>query len=237
MEPLPEDPTPSQNPILTSSGTIPYTVEGLKAAMEEATANISPIEKALDAVVGPTKFNKRDKKQWLPWNSPSKTSKTATDAPASPPRDSDKQTRSSKKEFEEFKRLMLNDPKKRLEDLTYREVDAMLKDQPHEMAVKFRAAHQRAVLQRKGNSRLHATGPKTPLDEAVDQFADKTGLDPVHFPYEAWLKNDTVKTNLLMMLVIILLAFFAPFGVVYLGVKVSQGLKAMYPTKFSWLPL
>ena len=165
----------------------------------------------------------------------SKTSKPVTEKQASESQESDKQApskKSGKKDFEEFKRLMLDDPNKKLADLTYREVDELMREQPHEMAEKFKAAHKRAVLSRRGNSRL-----RNHLDDAVDEFATKTGLDPEHFPYEEYLKNDTVRTHLLLVLLVALLAFFAPFGVVYLGVALGKGLKAAYPKKFSFVPL
>lgn len=161
----------------------------------------------------------------------SKTSSDATDKQESEA--SISEPLSSKKDFEEFKRLIINDPNKRLVDLSYREVDERLKNQPWEMAEKFKAAHRRAVLKRKGNAKLN----KTAMDEAVDSFTTKTGLDPENFPYEEYLRNDSLKATLLLCLLVAFLAFFAPFGVVYLGCKIATGLKAMYPTKFSWLPL
>jgi hypothetical protein len=163
---------------------------------------------------------------------PSKTLKTATEKQDSARRDSDKPKASTKKDFEEFKRLMLDDPHKKLADLSYREVDELMRDQPHEMAEKFKAAHKRAVLQRKGNSKL-----RNELDEAVDNFSRKTGLDPEHFPYEEYLKNDSVRNMTVIMLLVIVLSCLAPFGLIYLGVHVGKGLKAMYPSKFAWLPL
>lgn len=163
-------------------------------------------------------------------SSPSKTSSRATDKPVSESA-SDKLTR-PKKDFEEFKRLMLNDPTKKLADLSYREVDALLRDQPHDMAEKFKAAHKRAVLQRKGNSRN-----RSELDDAVDSYARKTGLDPEHFPYEEYLRNDSIRNMTLVILGVGLLAALAPFGLIYLAVHIGKGLKAGYPSKFSWLPL
>lgn len=169
-----------------------------------------------------------------PASSPTKTLKNVTEEQTLNS-SSDKETRSRKKEFEEFKRLILDVPGRKLHHLTYKEVDELLKDQPHDMAEKFKAAHRRAVHQKKGNSQLHQN--KTELDSAVDAFTRNTGLDPEHFPYEEYLRNDSLKATLSMVLLVIVLAFFAPFGVVYLGTHIAKGLKAMYPTKFSWLPL
>lgn len=174
----------------------------------------------------------RSKKQ-DPVSSPTKTSKNATSEPTLSS-SFDKETRSRKKEFEEFKRLILDVPGRRLHDLSYREVDELLKDQPHDMAERFKAAHRRAVHQKKGNSKLNH---KTELDGAVDDFTRNTGLDPEHFPYEEYLRNDSLKATLSLVLLVVVLAFFAPFGVIYLGTHIAKGLKAMYPTKFSWLPL
>lgn len=175
---------------------------------------------------------KNPKKQDPEASSPKKTSKSATEEPTSSS-SSTPIERSRKKDFEEFKRLILNDPSLRLHDLSYKQVDERLKDQPHDMAEKFKAAHRRAVHQKKGNSKLH----KTELDGAVDEFTRNTGLDPEHFPYEEYLRNDSLKSTLYLVLLVTVLAFFAPFGVIYLGTHIAKGLKAMYPTKFSWIPL
>ena len=168
-----------------------------------------------------------------PESSPKKTSKSATSEQTSSS-SFDKETPSRKKEFEEFKRLILDVPGRRLHDLSYKQVDELLKDQPHDMAERFKAAHRRAVHQKKGNSKLNR---KTELDGAVDDFTRNTGLDPEHFPYEEYLRNDSLKATLSLVLLVVVLAFFAPFGVIYLGTHIAKGLKAMYPTKFSWLPL
>jgi hypothetical protein len=168
-------------------------------------------------------------------------SKTSIDLSASSviePTEEDGETPSSRKEFEDFKRKICGT--RPLWSFTFGEIDTVLMKSPMDLAIKLKKAHLRAIQQRKKNSKIQEKvdavheGRK---HEFVNRDLEGREIEWSEQLYEHVIRNDTSQKILLMGALIAVLAFFAPFGVIYLGTKLAKGLKNTFPDKFGWIPL
>lgn len=168
------------------------------------------------------------------------SSKLSTETPESSPTEpEEEETPSSRKEFEDFKRRICG--VRPLWAITFGEIDTLLLKEPMDLALKLKKAHLRAIQQKKKNSKIQQKVEF--MDEKYREGLNKTlgFVDDARqwsdILYEQVIRNDTTKNMLMMTVIVGLLAFFAPFGVIYLGVQVGKGLKAAFPQKFGWIPL
>lgn len=171
-----------------------------------------------------------------------KNSNASTETPESSPIEQEAgdedETPSSRKEFEDFKRKICG--VRPLWSFTFGEIDTVLAKSPMDMAIKLKKAHLRAIQQRKKNSKIQEKvdavreGRK---EEFTKRDLHGNEIDWSEALYEQVIRNETTKNVLFMSVIVGLLAFFAPFGVIYLGTKVAKGLKSAFPEKLSWIPL